>query len=448
MGQLNYNTSTIVVKCVTKLPRIATGSSFKLKYVIIFSVTNILIVYNVCTAMGGLMTFNQQLQDARAKARLTQQQVADVIHVPRESISMWESGARVPALRQVEDLARLYSVSVDFLLGKDNAESLFKEREIQYRGLVNEPAVHLELARWFEFLDDWADLKEAAGVQSKNSGKPPKKLDRGADFTDGRAAPTLAAEVRTYYGLGTDSISDLYSFFEEQDILVCKANLGDWTDQNKQGISGAFHNHIKLGYCILVNSQHSLGRQSFTLAHEFAHALFHYNCGSQISIKSDASPRESFADAFATHFLVPGKELNKLIDNWAWKNRLDPLKATELAYIFRVSYIFMLNRLRNEKHITEAERELWAKQSPTALAKQLGIDAGVFHKPGTQVLDLKRYPMSVLQTIRDLIHRDELYVSQAADLLKVSHAQIQSLLLTDASVATDEELKEIYEFSF
>jgi len=394
------------------------------------------------------MTFNQKLLDARTKARLTQQQVADVIHVPRESISMWENGSRVPALRQMEDLARLYSVSVDFLLGKDNSEASPNEREVHYRGLVNEPAVHLELTHWFDFLDDWAELKEAAGLQSKNTGKPPKKLDRGPDFTDGRAAPTLAAEVRAYYGLGTDSISDLYSFFDEQDILVCKANLGDWTDPNKQGISGAFHNHAKLGFCILVNSQHSLGRQSFTLAHEFAHALFHYNCGSQISIRSDASPRESFADAFATHFLVPGKELSKLIENWGWRERLDQLKATELAYVFRVSYIFMLNRLRNEKYITEAQRELWSKQSPTALANQLGIDSDVFHKPGTQVLDLKRYPMSVLQTIRDLINSDELYVSQAADLLKVSHAQIQSLLLTDTSLATEEELKEICEFSF
>ena len=394
------------------------------------------------------MPLSQKLQNARAQARLTQQQVADVLHVPRESISMWEKGTRVPGLRQIEDVARLYSVSVDYLLDKEQGESQSLERELLCRGLVSEPSVHMEISRWFDFLDDWAEVKEAAGMEAKNTGKPPKKLDRGPDFTDGRAAPTLAADVRSFYGLGTDSIPDLYSFLDEQDVLVYKANLGDWSDLSKPGISGAFHNHQKLGYCILVNSEHSLGRQSFTLAHEFAHALFHYNSRSLISIRKDTSPREYFADAFATHFLVPTKELNKLIENWGWKDRLDPLKATELAYVFRVSYVFMLYRLRNEKHISEDLRNHWSQFSPNALAHQLGLDPTVFHKPGCQVLNLNRYPTSVLQNIRDLVNNDELYVSQAADLLNVSQAQLQSLLLTEATSPTESEQRELCEFSF
>ena len=394
------------------------------------------------------MTLSQKLQNCRTEARLTQQQVADVLHVPRESISMWEKGNRVPGLRQLEDLARLYSVSVDFLLGKEEVDSRPREREFLCRGLVNEPAVHMELSRWFDFLDGWADIIESAGLVWNNTGKPPKKLDRGPDFTDSRAAPTVAAEVRTFYDVGTDAIPDLYSFLDEQDILVCKANLGDWSDPGQTGISGAFHNHPKLGYCILVNAQNSLGRQSFTLAHEFAHALFHYNSRSLISIRKDSSPREFFADAFATHFLVPTKEINKLIDNWGWKARLDAHKAIELAYVFRVSYVFMLYRLRNEKHISEEQRQQWSGLSPAALAQQLGLDASVFNKPGSQVLNLNRYPASVLQTVRDLIQQDELYVSQAADLLAVSQAQVQSLLLSEPARATESEQKEVCEFAF
>src|SRR5579885_822262 len=309
----------------------------------------------LCT--GGRMSLNQKLQACRTEARLTQQQVADVLHVPRESISMWEKGNRVPGLRQIEDLARLYSVSVDFLLGNEEKGGKVDEREILCRGLINNPAVHLELSKWFDFLDEWGD-------------------------------------------------------------------------------------------CILVNVQNSPGRQSFTLAHEFAHALFHYNSRSLISIRKDSSPREYFADAFASHFLVPTKEMNKLIENWGWRNHLDPHKAIELAYVFRVSYVFMLNRLRNERHITEEQRQEWSTLSPAALAQQLGLDASVFHKPGTQALNLHRYPASVLQTIRDLINRGELYVSQAADLLDVSQAQIQSLLLSEPARATESEQKEACEFAF
>ncbi|MBX9720490.1 MAG: ImmA/IrrE family metallo-endopeptidase, partial [Candidatus Obscuribacterales bacterium] len=163
-----------------------------------------------------------------------------------------------------------------------------------------------------------------------------------------------------------------------------------------------FYNHPKLGYCILVNAENSLGRQSFTLAHEFAHALFHYNSRSIISIHKDESPREYFADAFASHFLVPTKEMNKLIDNWDWKNRIDPHKAIELA----------------------------------------------FSKREAQTLHLNRYPASVLQIVRDLLEREELYVSQAADLLDVSQLQIKSLLMKAPAQATDIEKKEICEFAF
>ncbi len=393
------------------------------------------------------MTLSQNLQNSRTDARLTQIQVADVLNVPRESISMWEKGARVPSLRQLEDLARLYSVSVEFLLDKEKAKSLPSEREVLCRGLVSDPAAHLQLMKWFGFLDNWADLKEAANLPLGNPGKPPKKLDRGPDFTDGRAVPTLAAEVRSHFGLGTDAITDLYSFLDEHGILVCRANLGDWSDQSHPGISGVFHNHPKLGFCILVNSQNSLGRQSFTLAHEFAHALFHYNTRSIISINKDGSPREFFADSFANHFLVPSKELNKLIDTWQWKDKLDSLKAIELAYVFRVSYAFMLIRLRNEKHISEELRKEWSEHSPSALAEQLGLETDMFSKPNTPVLNLHRYPASVLQTVRDLIKNDELSISQAADLLDVSQAQLKSLMLSDIPVANENERKEVLEFS-
>jgi transcriptional regulator with XRE-family HTH domain len=125
------------------------------------------------------MTLSEKLQNSRAEARLTQQQVADVLHVPRELISMWEKGARVPGLRQIEDLARLYSVSVEVLLDKEQEQAPSVKREVLCRGLVSEPSVHMELSRWFDFLDEWAEVKEAAGIESKNIGKPPKKLDRG-----------------------------------------------------------------------------------------------------------------------------------------------------------------------------------------------------------------------------------------------------------------------------
>ena len=75
--------------------------------------------------------------------------------------------------------------------------------------------------------------------------------------------------------------------------------------QGQRGSVGAFYNHPKLGYSIFVNADTAPGRQTFTMAHEFAHALFHYPTVGVVSRKGDRDPKERFADAFAAHFLVP-----------------------------------------------------------------------------------------------------------------------------------------------
>lgn len=360
---------------------------------------------------------------------------------------MWENGSRVPGVRHLEELARLYSVSSAFLLGKEEASENVSEREVLLRGIASNPNIHMEFNKWYDFLDEWAELiSDIDTTPGDFKGKPPKQLDQGPDYTDSRKSATLAAQVREHYGLGTSPISDLYSFLDEHGVLVYKANLGDW-QSTSNGVSGAFHNHPRLGFCIVVNAETSLGRQYFTLAHEFAHALFHYNAKSIISRHEDKSPREYFANSFATHFLVPTKELNRVIDQQNWRDKLDPYKCIDLAYSFHVSYAFMLYRLRNEKHISEHQLDDFRKQSPSALARKLNIDSDVFNKPGALVLKLDRYPPSVLQIVRDLINDDELSVSQAADLLSVSQANIQAFL-KDSTEPTEAEQRELAEFAF
>jgi IrrE N-terminal-like domain len=99
--------------------------------------------------------------------------------------------------------------------------------------------------------------------------------------------------------------------------------------QGSEGGSGAFYNHPKLGYSILVNADTAPGRQTFTMAHEFAHALFHYPTVGVISRKGDRDPKERFTDAFAAHFFVPSGALRELSEP-SWKeNGVEPYRAVE-----------------------------------------------------------------------------------------------------------------------
>lgn len=64
-----------------------------------------------------------RLQDARRTAALTQDEVATALRVTSESVSRWENGKNAPPITQVVHLAKLYDVSVDWLVGLASHES-------------------------------------------------------------------------------------------------------------------------------------------------------------------------------------------------------------------------------------------------------------------------------------------------------------------------------------
>ena len=65
------------------------------------------------------MTLGQTLYNLRTKANMTQEQLAEKMHVSRQSISKWESDAARPDLEKLKILADLYQISMDKLLGKE-----------------------------------------------------------------------------------------------------------------------------------------------------------------------------------------------------------------------------------------------------------------------------------------------------------------------------------------
>ncbi len=393
------------------------------------------------------MGLGDRLRDRRDRAGLTQGDAARALRLPRELISMWETEARTPGFGQLEELARLYRVNVAYLLGEEELDEK-REREVLFRGLSDSPEARLELERWLDFLDNWAQFLEDLGENEALSGpgKPRKELRAWAQTTDARRAPTLAAKVRQVYGLGSGAIPDLYAFLDEWDVLVYRAALGSISGTGG-GISGAFYNHSGLGYCLLVNSDTTPGRQAFTLAHEFAHALFHYPSRGLISWKGHRDPKEKFADVFAAHFLVPTKQLKELAEDEKRSGWPDPYEALQLAAYFRVSYATLLYRLLEES-IIEKDTYEWLKgYSPSQMAWYLGMNPDEFNIPEHRSLHLERYPVSVIEQVKRAVDDGELTPSQAADLLDVDVYTLQRRLklFSDPPKAAEEEKLEFEE---
>lgn len=62
--------------------------------------------------------FHEKLKVLRKKHGLTQQEIADLVHVNRVTYTNWEKGNREPNFEIVIKLADLLEVSVDWLFGR------------------------------------------------------------------------------------------------------------------------------------------------------------------------------------------------------------------------------------------------------------------------------------------------------------------------------------------
>ena len=66
------------------------------------------------------MTTGEKLQNLRKKNNYTQEDLADIMSVSRQSISKWESDVAFPETEKIITLAKLYNCSIDYLLKEDD----------------------------------------------------------------------------------------------------------------------------------------------------------------------------------------------------------------------------------------------------------------------------------------------------------------------------------------
>ena len=65
------------------------------------------------------MIIGEQLRDARQKHQLSQEQIAEMLEVSRQTISNWETSRSYPDIERVIRLAEIYHLSLDELLRGD-----------------------------------------------------------------------------------------------------------------------------------------------------------------------------------------------------------------------------------------------------------------------------------------------------------------------------------------
>lgn len=76
------------------------------------------------------MTIGEQIQDIRVSKGLTQEQLAELLQVSRQSVSKWELGQSVPDVEKIIRMSELFEVSTDTLLLRKEQELLKKENPL------------------------------------------------------------------------------------------------------------------------------------------------------------------------------------------------------------------------------------------------------------------------------------------------------------------------------
>lgn len=70
------------------------------------------------------MNFGQKLKTLRKQAGLTQMQLASQVGITKSVVSFYELQMRSPSPDVLTKLAKIFHVSVDYLLGLDNREMI------------------------------------------------------------------------------------------------------------------------------------------------------------------------------------------------------------------------------------------------------------------------------------------------------------------------------------
>ena len=66
---------------------------------------------------------DKQLRKLRRHKKLTQQQVADCLHVSTSTYGLWEQGRNEPDINRLNELADFFGVTVDYLIGRETTTS-------------------------------------------------------------------------------------------------------------------------------------------------------------------------------------------------------------------------------------------------------------------------------------------------------------------------------------
>jgi Zn-dependent peptidase ImmA (M78 family)/DNA-binding XRE family transcriptional regulator len=297
----------------------------------------------------------------RKGLRLSQERLASLVGITRQSINNYENAKTLPDSKTLSALARALGVTLDDLLRAQN-QKLTNFRFRAHASFGKKPQFAALVVR---LLETYNNLEQAVGLPPYAPESTPCHQVKNNE----KRLSAIAAQFRHRLGLGDAPIFNLFEAVEEIGLKVLRLPI------QYQGFFGLSACSADQGAFVLINSHEiTIERQLFTLAHEIGHLIFHRGEYQDIALDEgtleEEKAREEVANYFALHLLVPEAELEQMYQLTT--------NIIKLKQHFRVSYQVILTRLAQMGVIDYAKEKakicaIYKKQNGGSLSNSMEL---------------------------------------------------------------------------
>lgn len=194
----------------------------------------------------------------------------------------------------------------------------------------------------------------------------------------------LAIQAREKLGVSLlepiENIGNL--LFKKEGISIIKKKM-------ESKISGMCAKNDEGIMAMLINTSYSLGRQNFTIAHEYYHLVF------EEDLNKKSKNSETKANTFASYFIMPKEALEYYLEKKSVGKKKDDLMEDDIIDIsryFKMSYLAVIVRLEIfEKLISKEKASEYRRLNAIKLAQSNGIQTDLYESTEEKFLAKTNY---------------------------------------------------------
>ena len=303
-----------------------------------------------------------KLRDARVAMRLTQTEMARLVGVTRQSISMYEQGLTAPEPLVIERIASAVDQPLSYF--SDDPAPEFGNASIHFHRAIGRDTKRRNMA--CEVLGSWLArtaryLDEFVNYPTLDLPLALEPANESSRYTDDEIE-SAASQCREMWKLGSGPISNMVSLLENKGVLICRLVI---PDEKVEAFS--FWNGNK-ALVFLSSEKTSCSRARFDVAHELGHLILHRWVELEdLEDKKTLKKIEHEADLFAGAFLLPLESFSDEL----FSTRIDAFlpmkrrwKVSIQAMVYRCKHLGVIDEDRATSLYKTISFRKWRRAEP------------------------------------------------------------------------------------